>query len=244
MRFFRNFSSALGEIHHELVEMGTLTHAQTYQDKDVSQDENFMTMELTHYSYGVLDPKIEEIRLMLPAPRDSIVPTQPWAELEFGERVMGMDGNPVNPGKAYLTRQNVWETFLERDEDGVERFAYSYSERLAEVDQVQRIIERLRKDPDSRQGWVAIWNVDDVRYLGGISRVPCTIGYSLQIRDGKLQIHYIQRSADFITHFTNDVYMAACLQRWVANELGVPVGRFYHTIFSLHMFKKDGAGVF
>ena len=52
------------------------------------------------------------------------------------------------------------------------------------------------------------------------------------------------RSCDFVTHFTNDVYLAIKFLEWVAEKANYPVGNFTHTIFSLHIYKKDTKGVF
>ena len=52
------------------------------------------------------------------------------------------------------------------------------------------------------------------------------------------------RSCDFSTHFANDVYLAIKLLEYVAELTGYEVGNFTHTIFSLHIYKKDLKGVF
>ena len=57
-------------------------------------------------------------------------------------------------------------------------------------------------------------------------------------------MHYVMRSCDFNTHFVNDVYLAIKLLEYVANEVGMEVGSFTHTMFSLHVYKKDLKNVF
>ena len=54
-----------------------------------------------------------------------------------------------------------------------------------------------------------------------------------------LHICYHQRSSDFVTHFGNDVYLAWRLMEYVAQEVGIKPGYLYHTIDSLHAYKKD-----
>lgn len=239
MRIYLNFPEALKEVHRDLSEMGLRVHAKTYQDKYVGDDDGFATLELQNFNYCVLNPVPSEVVIGLPN-GEHISPTQPWANLEFQERALGIIGKPVNPGSAWESRQDVWETF--RGEDG--RFAYSYGERFAQSDQVMRILRRAKEDEDSRQLWIAIWRPDDIENIGGVSRVPCTLGYQVSIRESRLHLHYIQRSGDFITHFCNDVYLASRLQQLLAEELGLVVGNYTHTVFSLHMFRKDAKGVF
>ena len=125
------------------------------------------------------------------------------------------------------------------------KMAYSYNERFFLNDQLEKIISRLKEDHDSRQLWLSVWNPnEDVDKLGGISRVPCSLGYNFQFRDGKLNIHYVMRSCDFKTHFINDSYLAVKLLEYVAGRVGLPVGSITHTMFSLHIYKKDIEGVF
>ena len=77
-----------------------------------------------------------------------------------------------------------------------------------------------------------------------IINIPCSMYYDFLIRqNGKgekvLHICYHQRSSDFVTHFGNDVYLAWKLMEYVAKEVGVKPGYLYHTIDSLHAYKKD-----
>ena len=125
------------------------------------------------------------------------------------------------------------------------KLAYTYNELLWNNDQLTKIMNRLKEDPDSRQLWISLWNPDkDPDFLGGVSRVPCSLGYGLQVRDGKLNLHYVMRSCDFVTHFRNDVYLAIKFLEWVAEKTGYPVGDFTHTMFSCHVYNKDIQGVF
>lgn len=226
MRIFRRFPEALGEIKRDIAEMGIKIHPLTYQDKDVAKDPNFDTLELQNYAYTVTQPVPGELK-----------PTLPWADEEFKERITTP---PVNPGEAWKLRKEVWTEFL--CDDG--KFAYCYPERFASFNQIPRILERIKVDPDSRQLFLAVYNPSDIKNMGGISRVPCTIGYQVQIREDLLHLTYIQRSADFITHFNNDVYLAARMQQYLAEKSGYKVGRYTHFIMSLHMFRRDAKGVF
>ena len=227
MRIYTDFKKeALGEIKRDLVEMGVTTHPKTYQDKIVEKNPDFDTLELQNYIYTVTHPCPEDL-----------TPTQPWAQAEFEERVAG---TAVNPGEAWKLRKEVWVEFMCADG----KFAYNYPERFAKYGQIRRIIERIKEDPDSRQLFLAVYDPSDIQNMGGVSRVPCTIGYQIAIRSNHLHLTYIQRSCDFATHFNNDVYLAVMMQKYLAEKTGYPVGRFTHFIMSLHLFKKDGKGVF
>ena len=233
MRLFMNYGEALEEIRRDLGEMGILIHPRTYQNKDVSQDPNFETLELRNYIYTVVNPQnlkgLEELV------------TQPWADIEFQDRI---SGEPLNPGNAYKHRGNVWDEFL--DEEG-KLDGYSYPERFnyfGNINQIEEIIAEAKDNPDSRQLYLSIWDPRDILNLGGKHRVPCTLGYQISIREGKLNLTYLQRSADFATHLPNDIYLAVKLQGYLAQRLSIEPGNFTHWIGSLHIFKKDAQGIF
>lgn len=240
MRIYINAEEMIEETKRDLAEMGIVVRPATMQDKYVKGNPDYETRELQNYSYCLLDAKSQDIPGVI----------QPWADAEFEERVTdpflrheeyGLSTpNFINPGKAWELRPEVWTEYLHEG-----KMAYTYNELLWKNDQLMKIMGALINDPDSRQLWVSLWNPEkDPDFLGGISRVPCSLGYAFQVRDGKLNMHYVMRSCDFATHFRNDVYLAIKLLEWVAEKTHYPVGSFTHTIFSLHVYNKDVEGVF
>lgn len=239
MRIYINAEEMIEETKRDLAEMGIVVRPATMQDKYIKGNPDYETRELQNYSYCLLDAKSQEIPGV----------SQPWADAEFRERVTDPwvrcpdgKGYPkfINPGKAWELRKEVWTEYLHEG-----KMAYTYNELLWNNDQLTKVINRLKEDPDSRQLWISLWDPEkDPNFLGGVSRVPCSLGYGLQVRDGKLNLHYVMRSCDFATHFRNDVYLAIKFLEWVAEKTGYPVGSFTHTIFSLHVYNKDVEGVF
>lgn len=231
MRLYTNAKETFEEIKRDLAEMGLWVHPKTMQDKNIEGNPNYETIELQNYCYTILDAKSKDIPNV----------SQPWADAEFKERITKpIDGQFINPGEAYKLREDVWNEFLH---DG--KLGYTYNELLWNNNQFEKIVDRLREDPDSRQLWISLWDPNrDADLLGGISRVPCSLGYCFQVREGKLNMHYVMRSCDFSTHFANDVYLAIKLLEYVAELTGYEVGSFTHTIFSLHVYRKDIKGVF
>lgn len=245
MRIYTNAQEMVEEVKRDLAEMGIVVRPATMQDKYVKGNPDYETKELQNYSYCLLNARSQDIPGV----------TQPWADAEFKERVTDPwerypDGEPllesislpnfINPGEAWKLREEVWSEYMH---DG--KLAYTYNELLWNNDQLTKILNRLKEDPDSRQLWISLWNPNkDPDFLGGVSRVPCSLGYGLQVRDGKLNLHYVMRSCDFVTHFRNDVYLAIKFLEWVAEKTGYPVGDFTHTMFSCHVYNKDIQGVF
>jgi thymidylate synthase len=230
MRIYTNFKEAINETHRDLAEMGIRVHPATMQDKYVADDDSFETLELQNYGYTVLGA-VESI--------GQLSPNQPWADAEFEERI---SHDYINPGKAWELRPEVWTEFLHGG-PVFGKFAYTYNERMRI--KLDRIIQELKHNPDSRQCYLPIFSPDDVQWIGGAqNRIPCSLGYLFQVRRGRLNMTYYMRSCDFITHFQNDVYLAVKLMDYVAQKIDRMPGDFTHFMNSLHIYKKDARGVF
>lgn len=238
MRIFSNSFELMSELGRELNSYGQTVKPKTYQNKVIEGNEDFITKEVICQQY-CLTSLGDPVWLFI------FSKSKEWADAEFQERI-SFDPSyppkmPWNPGKAWELRKDLWEQFL--DEEGL--FDYTYSERMAIV--LPDLIELLKNDSDTRKAVLPIFNGTgeiDTNQYSGIHRIPCSMYYDFLIREnGKgekvLHICYHQRSSDFVTHFGNDVYLAWRLMEYVAQEVGVKPGYLYHTIDSLHAYKKD-----
>jgi len=222
MRIFMNLGEAYPEIKRDLNKFGVIVHPNTMQDKWVADDDDYMTKETQLYTFCILDTTDH-----LDYAKDP-----EWCAAEFAERI-DTSQEVLNPGYAYKIRE-VWEEFVH---DG--KFGYTYHDRMAF--QVQKIIDELKRNLDSRQLIVQIfdYNQDNQNIGGAKIRIPCSMYYQLMYREGKLDIIYNMRSCDFSEHFTNDVSLAMMLQHHVAKEVGIEPGKMFYSAGSFHIYKKD-----
>lgn len=229
MRIYSNSFELMSEMGRELNSYGQTVKPKTYQNKVIEGNEDFITKELICQQY-CLTSLGDPVWLFI------FSHSKEWADAEFKERICWYD---LNPGKAWELRKDLWEQFLVNG-----KFDYTYNERMAILPYT---IQLLKSDSDTRKAVLPIFNgsgEDDTLYYHGSKRIPCSMYYDFLIREnGKgekvLHICYHQRSSDFVTHFGNDVYLAWRLMQYVAKEVGVKPGYLYHTIDSLHAYKKD-----
>lgn len=230
VRVYTDFKEAKNEIARDLNELGTKVYA-GYQsiEVDESKRDDLMTTELIDYDYVVLQPRLTDLD-----------PSQPWADFEWDERRKAItDGIVANPGQAWKHRADVWGPLLEK----TGRFSYTYADRLAEQ-RVDLLVREMKRHPTSRQIYISIWNpVKDINHIGN-RRVPCTLGYQITERNGKINLAYHMRSSDFKTHFDNDLWLAHQLQLWFCMKLDREVGQFVHKVGSLHVYQSDVNHVF
>jgi len=246
MRIFSSGYELFSESFRDLHEMSLIVKPKSMQNKNIEGDDDYITKEIQHYIYTLT---------ALPDPRNLFLfedhVAKDWCDAEFGERV---DPNMINPGLAWKIRREVWSPFLRGNTPHPYAsypgqltdpyFDYTYNERLNWGHNLDRIIIELYANPDTRQAWLPIFHREDVGKMRSDNRIPCSLGYYFMIREGQLNMTYIQRSADLVQHFGNDVMLAWLMMEHVFNRLleggmNIKLGYLTHHIFSLHSYKKD-----
>lgn len=250
MRIYQNSFELMSEMGRELNSYGTIVKPKHYQNKDIEGNEDFITKEIICQQYCLTNLG-DPIWLFV------FTHAKEWADAEFKERIFK---EKLNPGEAWKLRKDLWEPFLtDRGNDhGV--FDYTYNERMSNWQYyisdtvngentwdtyLQQIINLLKDDPDTRKAVLSIFDATiDAGHLHGDRRIPCSMYYDFLIRENpkggqQLNITYHQRSCDYATFFGSDVYLAWKLMEYVADKVGVQPGYLFHSIDSLHVYKKD-----
>jgi len=220
-RIFETMKEAINEIERDIMEMGIQVHPHSMQNKMVSDDENFETLEVQNYSFAILKltDKDEQVSDCLN-----------WCKAEFEERIAPFD---INPGDAWKLRPEVWKEFL----TDLGTFDYTYNERIRK--QLTEVIKELKENPDSRRACIDIHKpYDTINFMRALVRIPCSMYYQFLIRRGKLDIIYNMRSSDFDTHFKNDIWLAGELRDYIARQIDIEPGMFFMNIGSLHRYKN------
>lgn len=104
--------------------------------------------------------------------------------------------------------------------------------------QLPFVVDRLKRDPDTRQAVATIWDPLYDLY-DGPRDLPCTVDLVFRIRDGKLTLKTHMRSNDLWRGWCYDVLQFTLLQCTVANVLQVPVGPYVHLADSMHVYDEN-----
>jgi thymidylate synthase len=117
--------------------------------------------------------------------------------------------------------------------------ARSYASRLFDYggvgrDQVEWVIQRLRRDPSSRSATITTFEP-----LLDTSYIPCVSLLDFWIRDGALEQVVYAHSIDFGAKGYGNLVELAWLQEHVAAEMGLPVGRLDFIIKSAHVYATE-----
>lgn len=122
-----------------------------------------------------------------------------------------------------------WENY---SDDGI-RVNSNYGNRWGT--QIDGVIQKIRKDPDTRQGVITLYDPAFSMYYGKDN--VCTPDFQFILREGLLHLIVNARSRDMIRGECIDQFTFTYLQEVVANELGAAVGFYQVNIGSLHIYK-------
>jgi thymidylate synthase len=107
---------------------------------------------------------------------------------------------------------------------------------VEEVDQIAYVINEIRRNPNSRRLVVSAWEPGNAEK----SRLPpCHYSFVFQVLDGRLNCHLSQRSGDIALGIPFNLACYATLTQMIAQETGLRVGHFAHSIVDAHIYVAD-----
>ena len=103
------------------------------------------------------------------------------------------------------------------------------------VDQLQRVIDDLKTNPDSRRLIVNAWQA---AYIDKMALPPCHLLFQFYVNDNKLSCQLYQRSADAFLGVPFNIASYALLTMMVAKITNLELGEFIHTIGDAHIYSN------
>lgn len=115
-------------------------------------------------------------------------------------------------------------------------WSYGHKGSMPEINQVQFVIDELKRNPYSRRAVIDVRKNTDDLYSDSPS---CMQNLQFFIRDGKLHLKALFRSNDAIEAAFFNAFALVMLQKRIADELGVEMGTYTHRANSFHVYKKN-----
>ena len=103
------------------------------------------------------------------------------------------------------------------------------------IDQISRVVEDLKTNPDSRRHIVSAWNVAEVDEM---ALPPCHSLFQFYVADGRLSCQLYQRSADIFLGVPFNIASYALLNMMIAQVVDLEVGDFVHTLGDAHLYSN------
>ena len=101
------------------------------------------------------------------------------------------------------------------------------------IDQIKRVIETIKTNPNSRRMIVSAWNVADV---DSMALPPCHTMFQFFVAEGRLSCQLYQRSGDTFLGVPFNIASYALLTMMIAKECGLEAGEFIHTLGDAHLY--------
>ncbi|MBS9404283.1 thymidylate synthase [Halomonas sp. TRM85114] len=140
---------------------------------------------------------------------------------------------------AYLKQNGVriWDEWADANGDLGPVYGYQWRSwpdpRGGHIDQIEKLLEQIRTNPQSRRLIVSAWNpaqVDDMQLP------PCHCLFQFYVADGRLSCQLYQRSADIFLGVPFNIASYALLTHMIAQVCGLAPGDFVHTLGDAHLY--------
>ena len=101
------------------------------------------------------------------------------------------------------------------------------------IDQITKLIDGIKRDPDSRRHIVSAWNPGEVDTM---ALPPCHALFQFYVANGRLSCQLYQRSADIFLGVPFNIASYALLTHMVAQVCDLEVGDFVWTGGDCHLY--------
>ena len=101
------------------------------------------------------------------------------------------------------------------------------------IDQIAKVVDQIRHNPDSRRMIVSAWNVAEVDQM---ALPPCHSLFQFYVAEGRLSLQLYQRSADTFLGVPFNIASYALLLQMMAQVTGLQTGDFIHTTGDTHVY--------
>ena len=124
------------------------------------------------------------------------------------------------------------------------RFPHPYQDadgkwHVREMDQIQYVIDTLKKEPTSRRLVVTAWEPGNAE----TSKLPpCHYSFVFSMQNDRLNCQLTQRSGDIALGIPFNLACYAALTQMIAQEVGLGLGEFAHTIVDAHIYTASPNG--
>ena len=157
--------------------------------------------------------------------------------------------NQTGQSEKYTMHSKEWKNMMKTFVDNViedEDFASQYGDLgpvygkqwrdFEGVDQLNNVIEDIKKSPDSRRLIVSAWNPKDIPVMIKSGLPPCHTLFQFYVSKGKLSCQLYQRSADVFLGVPYNIASYALLTLMIAKVTELEPGEFVHSFGDTHIY--------
>jgi thymidylate synthase len=131
---------------------------------------------------------------------------------------------------------NIWTLWKKSDDTiGPAYGAIISKPTFGYKNQLEYVVETLKKDPNSRRVMINLWDIDS---LPEMALTPCCYNVLFNILDGKLYMQLNIRSSDIALGLPFNIFQFQVLHKLIAHEVGVEPADMIVMISNLHYYDR------
>ncbi|WWP02193.1 MAG: thymidylate synthase [Candidatus Dasytiphilus stammeri] len=101
------------------------------------------------------------------------------------------------------------------------------------IDQINKVIEQIKQEPNSRRMIVSAWNVGDLEKM---ALAPCHVLFQFYVLNNKISCQIYQRSSDIFIGLPFNIASYALLVFMIAQQCNLEVGELIWTGGDVHLY--------
>jgi thymidylate synthase len=132
----------------------------------------------------------------------------------------------------------IWNEWADKNGNlgpvyGVQWRSWKKPNNKGTIDQIENVIENIKKNPNSRRHIVSAWNVGE---LDKMALPPCHLLFQFYVCNGYLDCQLYQRSADLFLGVPFNIASYSLLTHMIAHVTTKTPRRFIHTFGDVHIY--------
>jgi len=137
----------------------------------------------------------------------------------------------------------IWDAWADENGDlgpvyGHQMLSYNDSN----VNQLEAVIDSLKRNPDSRRHIISLWNPIQLEEM---ALPPCYHNFQFFVdADNKLNMHVLQRSADLFLGIPYDIALFSMILLYVAKKTSYVPAKITLTMVDAHIYTNQIAAVY
>ncbi len=158
-----------------------------------------------------------------------------WPYAEYKKK-MGVDDSHLLSQEEFIQKIKSDQEFADKWGDLGPVYGYQWRNFNSQgIDQIQNVIDTLKKNPDSRRILVVTYNPVQA---DSMMLPPCHALFQFYVSDKKLSCQMYQRSADVFLGVPFNIASYALLTMMIAQVTDLEPGDFVHTFGDVHIYKN------
>jgi thymidylate synthase len=155
------------------------------------------------------------------------------AEADYWKPKAQFDGDL---GRVYGVQWRHWhKDTVEKDMGPAHKGGTRLAVDRTEIDQLQNLIDGIKKDPSGRRHIISAWNPAEIDQM---ALPPCHVLSQFDVTDGYLSCQLYQRSCDMFLGVPFNIASYSLLTHIIARECNLKVGDFVWTGGDCHIYNN------